>query len=576
MDLTLLMDLGLVLVSGALLGCIAKILKQPLLLAYIVAGVIIGPIGFALITSNAEITILAELGVAFLLFVVGIQSNFSQLFKLKKPIIFGSLSQVVATTAITMALIQFAGFGFVESVYLGLILAFSSTAIVIKQLSNMNLISTLHGRLILGFALFQDTLAVLLLPVLAAPAMLFSVALSGNFLLSIAILAVIALFLNKIALPVLLKHFSEPSELFYLLLVSCCFGFIYISNTLNFSIVVGAFIGGLTLSGMPYSTEAFGKIKGLRDFFATVFFVSLGMQVSLAFIGLPAFVLLLMFLVLFLINPIIYFIISLASGLKAKSALFVGLALGQASEFSFILANQGLRMGQISPQLFSASILAITVSMASTPYMMGQSDNVHSFLSKIFRPVTKKHRHKFGKKERKLECLPEKTCKDHIVIIGAGFLGKQLVSALNNVHPLAVIDHDSEVVQKLISQKIPVVYGEADNEEILEKIGLAKAKVIVLAIPRTRKSEALISKAKKTNPGILAVARAGNFREALSLYNKGADYVLLPEVIGSNVLLRHLIDFLETGDRDEISNLQDEFMNYLCEKTKEEKGEEKN
>lgn len=572
MDLTLLMDLGLVLVSGALLGCVAKLLKQPLLLAYIVAGVIIGPIGFALITSNVEITILAELGVAFLLFVVGIQSNFSRLSKLKKPILLGSLSQVAATTVITMALMQFVGFGFVESVYIGLILAFSSTAIVIKQLSSMNLISTLHGRIILGLALVQDTLAVLLLPVLASPAMLFSFELFGNFLLSIAILAALAVLLNKFALPKLFRHFSEPAELFYLLLVSFCFGFIYISNVLNFSIVVGAFMGGLALSGMPFSTDASGKIKGLRDFFATVFFVSLGMQVSLAFAGLPVFVLLLMFLVLFLFNPLIYFLISMASGLKPKSALFVGLSLGQASEFSFILAHQGFRLGQLSSPLFSASILAIIVSMASTPYMMEKSGKVHSFLSRLLAPVAKKHASKFGKREKKLEYLPEKTQEDHIIIIGAGFMGEQIVSALKGNYPITVVDHNAETVQSLISQKVPVVYGEVDNEEVMEKIGLAKAKAVVLAIHDTGKSETLAAKARKANPDILVIARAGRFSEALKLYNKGVDYVLLPEVIGSNVLLRHFMDFLETGDRKEIINLQDEFLGYLREKTKEENG----
>jgi len=568
------MDLGIVLVFGTLLGCIARLLKQPLLLAYIAAGVIIGPIGLALITSRVEIGILAELGVAFLLFVVGIQSNFGKLLKLKKVIIIGSFSQVAVTTGITLALMQFAGFGFVESIYLGLILAFSSTAIVVKQLSNMNLISTLHGRLIIGFALVQDTLAILLLPILAKPILLFSAPLAGSFLLGISILAFFAILLNRVVLPKLLKRFSEPAELFYLILVSCCFGFIYLSNLLNFSIVVGAFIGGLTLSAMPYSFEASDKIRGLRDFFATVFFVSLGMQVGFAFAGLPIIVLLLMFLVLYFINPLVYFIISLASGLKTKSALFVGLALGQASEFSFILANQGFRLGQISPELFSASILAITVSMASTPYMMERSDAVHSLLNKISKPFfPSRYKAKFGKKERKLEYLPEQPCKDHTIVIGARLLGQQLVSALKGTQPLAVVDHDSEAVQKLITQKIPVVYREADNDEVLEKIGLAKARVLILTISETKKASALIQKAKKANPKIIAIVRARNFSDALSLYKNGADYVLLPEVIGSNVLLKHLADFLETGKRNKISNLQSEFVNYLREKTQEEKGE---
>jgi len=230
MDLTLLMDLGIVIVFGTLMGCVAKLLKQPMLIAYIVAGIIISPIGLALITSPMEIAILAELGVAFLLFTIGIQSNFGQLFKLKNAIIVGSFTQVAATTGIVLILMHLAGLGFVESLYLGLILAFSSTAIVVKQLSNMNLISTLHGRLIVGFALIQDTLAILLLPILAAQQTMFSFSLAGNILISFIVLASIAILLNRLILPRLLKRFEKTKELFYLILLSCCFAFIYLSN----------------------------------------------------------------------------------------------------------------------------------------------------------------------------------------------------------------------------------------------------------------------------------------------------------------------------------------------------------
>ncbi len=571
MDLTLLMDLGIVIVFGTLMGCVAKLLKQPMLIAYIVAGIIISPIGLALITSPLEIAILAELGVAFLLFTIGIQSNFSQLFKLKNTIIIGSFTQVAATTGIVLVLMHLAGLGFVESLYLGLILAFSSTAIVVKQLSNMNLISTLHGRLIVGFALVQDTLAILLLPILAAQQMTFSFSMAGNLLLSFIVLASLAILLNRLVLPRLLKRFEKTKELFYLILLSCCFAFIYLSNVLNFSIVVGAFIGGLTLSALPYSKEASNRITGLRDFFATIFFVSLGMQASLAFFGLPIAILLLMFLVVYFLNPLIYFFISLASGLKSKSALFVGLALGQASEFSFILANQGFRLGQISPGLFSASILVITVSMASTPYFMEHNEGIYSFLNKIgkhFFPAI--YRTKFGKKEEKLEYLPTKPLEKHTVIMGIGVLGQQLVSALKETHSLVAIDHDSDIVQKLINKKLPIVYGEADNRELWQKVGLAKAKVLLLTIPDTGKVATIIRNAKKTNPKIVAIAKARNFKDALELYKSDTDYVVLPEVIGSNTLLKHLTYFLETGHRHRISNLQNEFITYLQEKTKEE------
>ena len=291
------------------------------------------------------------------------------------------------------------------------------------------------------------------------------------------------------------------------------------------------------------------------------------MQVSLAFFGLPVAILLLMFLVVYLINPLIYFFISLASGLKSKSALFVGLALGQASEFSFILANQGFRLGQLSSGLFSASILVITVSMASTPYFMEHNKSIYSFLNKFGKRFPLIWQGKFGKKEKKLEYLPKEPLEKHTVIIGAGVLGQQITFALKGTNSLIAVDHDSEIVQKLIRKKIHVVYGEADDMEMWQKTGLAKAKVLLLTIPDTEMAARVMRKVKKINSEIVAIGKAKTFKEALELYKSGADYVVLPEVIGSNVLLKHLAYFLETGHRHRISNLQGEFITYLKEKT---------
>ncbi|MEM0360608.1 MAG: NAD-binding protein, partial [Candidatus Diapherotrites archaeon] len=310
----------------------------------------------------------------------------------------------------------------------------------------------------------------------------------------------------------------------------------------------------------------------LRDFFATIFFVSLGLQISFAFTSLPFAVLLLMFLVLYFVNPALYFLISILFGLKPKSALFVGLALGQASEFSFILANQGFKLGQLSPEIFSASILAITISMASTPYLMEKSDSLYSFFSKSVKPfLPKKLGSKLGRREKSLDFLPKSFCEDHLVIVGSGLLGKQLISALKKRHKIVVVDHDAEIAQANAS-KVPTIYGEAESDEILEKACPSKAKAVISTIPDTKAACLVIKKAKKANPKILAIAKAKNFTSALELYKSGADYVLLPEVVSANVLLKQLSGFLETGNISRISNLEDDFRKYLEEKAREEQG----
>ncbi len=573
MEPSLLVDLVVIILAGTALGCLARLLKQPTLVSYLVAGLIIGPIGLGLISNSADILLFSELGVAFLLFAVGIETDFPKLVRMKGTVIGGALLQVFWTTAIVFAVMHSLSLSFMESLYLGLILAFSSTVVVVKVLTSKNQLSTLHGRLIIGFAVVQDMLAVLLLPVLARPETIFQTNIATTFLFSIFSLFAMAFLLNKYVLPRVLRYFANTAELFYLIIVSVCFVFIYLSVLFNFSIAVGAFIGGISLSSLPYNVEASSKIRGLRDFFSTIFFVSLGMQIGLGFGGFPLTLLIIMLGIVYLLNPLIYFLIGLGFGYGGRTAFLVGMALGQASEFSFILASQGLRLGQISQPIYSMALLVIIVSMMTTPYLIEHSNGIYNRFEHIldrFLPAAK--RAYLSQRLRRLERLPEKKrLKKHIVLVGAGVFGSGLIALLKSHGTLVIVDHNPFVVTDLIKKGHHAIYGSPDNDEVWRKISLKDAKLLIITIPNAKEAIKLIKRAKKANPKIVIFARAHYYGNALALYENNVDFVCMSHVIGSNLFLRSVGKFLATGKLYEIVNLQNEYMQYLREKAKEEK-----
>ncbi|MCX6799422.1 MAG: cation:proton antiporter [Candidatus Diapherotrites archaeon] len=573
MEPTILIDLIIIILAGTALGCIARMLRQPLIVSYLIAGLVIGPFGLNLILNRADIPLFAELGVALMLFAVGIETDIARLLKMKGIVVLGTLLQVFLTAGIVFAIMNYSGLALMESVYLGFILAFSSTVLVVKILTQENQLSTLHGRLIVGFALMQDVIAVLMLPLLANPAMIAHAGALANFALSIFSLFALAYLLNRLVLPRVLGYFSGQPELFYLLIISECFMFIGLSVLFDFSIAVGAFIGGLSLSSLPYNIEAVSKIRGVRDFFSTIFFVSIGMQVSLAFGAFPIALFLLMLGAVYILNPLVFYLIGIAGGYGGRTAFIVGLALAEASEFSFVLASQGLRLGQISQPVYGTALLVIAISLLTTPYLMQNSDAIYNRLEKIADALFPPHKRAFlGRKMRHLENLPEKKAMHrHSILVGAGIFGGSLLELLKSKGTLIVVDHNPHVVTELIKKGYNAIYGGPENEDVWDKVALEEARLLIITIPVVDKAAKLVKKARKLNPKMTVFGRAHYYGGALRLYESGADFVCMPHVIGANYFTRCVAEFLETGKLEEVTHLHEEYMGFLKEKAAEEK-----
>ncbi len=591
-DLTLLVDLGMILLAATFFSYLAKIFKQPPLLAFIVAGLFLGPfalgslglsipspigeIPIGIQEIGTEILILSEIGVALLLFSVGVESDFSKLAEMGKVVLLGGIMQFILTILFVIATTVMTGLLPLETaLLLGVILSFSATTVVVKILSDKHLINSLQGRLMIGFLLVQDLLVILAIPLFSKlqPGVALASLLEPNSLmmmfLSVVVLLAVAYILNKYIYRPLFKLAIESSELLFLAGMSSCFLFIILAYVLDFPIAVGAFIAGISLSTLPYNLEVYSKVRGTRDLFATIFFVTLGLQITPGFLGISLPLILIILGTVFILKPLIFYLITLFSGYGGRIAMLVGFGLAQVSEFSFILASA--TVGILGDGIYSFIIFTITLSMVLTPYVMDNGSRLYQILDRIILrlfPGLKTHS-RFHWRIKKLDKIPSKVSK-HIVVVGAGTMGFSVAEALKDNYSIVVVDHDSEAVFNCIDHKIHALYGSVDNEEIWQRLSLNEAKLLILATPDVENSIPLAHYAKKVNPKIVIFGRAHYYRDALRLYDEGIDFVVLPLVIGSNVFLEKIAEFLEEGKTSSLESFKDEFITYLKEKVEEE------
>jgi len=577
--LAFLWELGLILVAATILSAITRRLKQPPLVGYIIAGILIGPyflnflaektglnISFLPRVDITNIAMLSQLGVAFLLFSVGIDSDLFKLKKVGKVAIIGGFLQVTLTVLLTLLLGRiFAFLGFLEALYLAVILSCSSTMLILKLLSDSFAINTLHGRLVTGISLVQDALIVLFIPVLLDFSLISNIAVFLRFILSGAYLLGLALFLNRYLYPKIFSKSTLNPELLFLGPLSICFAFMFISESLGITIAMGAFIAGLSLSALPYSFEISNETRGVRDFFVTIFFVTLGMQLNLFYIPTGLSIVLLSLAVILIIKPLITYIICLFAGYGHQISLAAALILIPVSEYSFLLASQGYSHGLLSTSFYSATIFVIGISMIITPYFFKYKDELAEAFAKFSGKMPS-----FGGEffRRNIKRFDEpQSLSSNIVIVGGGVMGGSAARFLHREKPI-VIDHDPDVIDALKKEGFEAIYGDAENKLIWKRINFADVKVLILAIPKFDAVISVLRYAKKVNPNIVVFARAHSFHEAKELYNANADFVCMPEAVGSNIIVKEVAEYLHSGSLARIRALHTELMHYLEETSK--------
>lgn len=539
---SLFLELGLVIIVAAVAGLIFRFLRQPQILAYVIVGVLVKPllnlisvvlekaeafIPFNLPTIAADVGIIepmAVIGIAFLLFIVGLEMDLKSLRSVLLLSTVGGAIQIIIVFIFGYLAALAMGFLTLEASYIGLFLAFSSTMVAIKLLSDKRELGTLHGRLAVGILLMQDLVAILALSMLSAIDGVNAVFLGIAFLKFVGIFLV-AYLVSKWIFPPIFRFSAHHQELLLIVSLGVCFLFSLALHYLGFSIAIGAFIAGLTLGNLEYNVEIIAKVKSLKDFFSLLFFVSLGMGISFAaFEKLWVPLLVLLALVMILKPFVIMTVCSLFKYTKKPSFLTAN-ALAQVGEFSLILASQGLLLGHISQDLFSITVILTLISITLTSYYIEYNQFFYKLLEKplkIFDKFTTEG----------LEYLPTKT-KPKIVLCGHNRIGYSILPQFSKrKKQVLIVDYNPEVINRLVGEGYHCIYGEATDEEIIERMNLPNLSMLISTIPAVKDNLLLIRKTRENNRRAKIIVNAGSIKEALKLYEAGADYVILPHFLG--------------------------------------------
>jgi CPA2 family monovalent cation:H+ antiporter-2 len=538
-DFRLILDLVTVLAAAAGGGLLASLLRQPALLGYLVGGMIVGPTGLGLIKELIQVETLAQFGVAFLLFALGVEFSFTELKKVQGISLGGGGLQITLTIVIT----AFASLmmGWVSSpaqgIFLGAILSLSSTAVVLKCLMERNETSTPHGQVMLGILVVQDLalgLMLAVLPALDQPVEAIGMAVAWA-LLRIGLFAAGAVAVGIWIIPSLLRFLAktESRELFLLGVVALCLGIALLTNQLGFSIEMGAFVAGLMISEVEYADQTLAYVEPIRDIFAALFFVSVGMLIDPVFLwnnlelilGLVALVLIGKFLI---ITPIVR-----AFGYPLKTAVIAGLGLAQIGEFSFVLASAGQAMGLVSRSVYLLILGTTAVTLVLTPFIL-------RFIPQLLElPTFKRY---FEQSDWPLDVSSEVPMRNHVVIVGYGRVGQNLVKLVQD-HGLAVvvIDQSESRIQQLRDAKIPYVYGNGASLHVIETAGVERARAMAITLPDAMSTRLCLKRALELAPDLDIIVRANRDRDIELLYQLGAREVVQPQFEASLELATHVL-----------------------------------
>ncbi|MGB9707709.1 MAG: cation:proton antiporter [Candidatus Pacearchaeota archaeon] len=552
----ILISIGAIIVVAALFACILKVLKQELIPGYILAGLIIGPLILGIVRHTSLVSALAEIGIAFLLFVAGLEISVSKMKETVSSFLAG-LIQVLVIGAATFFVSRALGFALMESFYLALIIAFSSTIIVVKLLADSKELDTLHGRIAVSILVLQDIAAIFALAVFSSS---YNTSFIITALLKLFLIMLIAFFLNKTVLGPLFKFASSSTELLSLVAVAFVFLFAGLAYLLNLSIVIGAFIAGITIANLPYKLEIESKVRPLRDFFAIIFFVSLGTWLTTLDITktvIPFFIFLAFVL---LVKPFITAATIRLFGYKTRTSILSGISLAQISEFSLILAFQGLLFGILAQGTFNMVVLIAIITMALSPYLMRISTLVYGKTASLFNFLN-------GISIYKEEPKHITKNKKGILLFGCHRMGSIFLKALNNAKEnIMVVDYNPDIIKALTKQNVSCIYGDSRSDEVIECLPVKDAKIAISTIPNIADNILLIGKLKKLNPQIFMIVEADKIHDALKLYNLGADYVILPQVVGGEKSL-DIVKEAEniSKNKERLAKLKKEHFEYLKE-----------
>jgi Kef-type K+ transport system membrane component KefB len=535
-------DLALSILMAWLLGVGAQLIRQPLILAYLVAGFVLGPSGLAWVKSQESITVIAELGLIFMLFMIGLEIDLKKIIRAGTVIIATSTVQIVGCSLLAIVLFLLLGLPFGggrwDALYLAVAVALSSTVIIVKVLYDKRELDTLPGRITLGVLVIQDLAVILFLAVQPSLNDLrFDVVLIS--MLRVAILVAAAFLISRFLLPPLFHRIARLPELVLVGAIAWCFFVGELAERLHLSREMGALIAGVSLSTFPYALDVTAKVTSLRDFFITLFFVTLGMTIPLptaATLGLAAIIVVFTIVSRFVtVFPPLY---AMKQGLR--TALLPALNLAQVSEFSLVLIQVGVLAGQTAPETASAASFAFVILAVMSTFAMANSDML------VRQGVGILKRFGLSDLDDKQGGAEDGHGARKILLLGFYRTASSFISELEQRHAgllehIGVIDFNPQVFHSLKTHKVKVFYGDIAHTDTLAHAGIEKAEIVISTIPdallKGTSNERLVRYVRSVNPTAQIIATAEVLKQADELYAAGADYVLMARLVEANELI---------------------------------------
>lgn len=516
-------DLILLVVSAFFSGLLMQRLGQPLILGYILTGIAFGPYtgGFAL-TSVHEIELLAEIGVALLLFALGLEFSLKDLKPVKKIALIGTPIQILLTIAMGYGIGQWMGWDAKTSLWLGALVSLSSTMVLLKTLMNQGWLGTLSSKVMVGILIVQDLAVVpliVLLPILNNPELGW-VSLQIAILKTVLFLAGMILFGTRL-LPWIMRHISHlgSRELFLLAITAIGLGVGYLTYLVGLSFAFGAFVAGMVLSESDYGHQALSDIIPVRDLFGLLFFASVGMLLNPAFLLDHWKQVFILVLIVSLGKGLILALLARIFKYGNVVPLAVGLGLFQVGEFSFVLAQVGVSTNSISHEVYSLVLTTAIITMFLTPLISGQTARLYALRKRWF-------------KHESLDSInfPKSGFRNHVIIMGGGRVGFRIAQVLKRLNvPMLIIELDQLRVDRAKHADIPVIYGDASHEVVLEAATASLARLLIITSPEVVIAQTIVQRVRKVNAEIQVVARAPGVEFLEEFKKLNISEVVIPE-----------------------------------------------
>ncbi len=531
-------QLSIILLVAFLVSYLVKTLKQPIIIGYIIAGVLLSPFIIKIGASTDLIHSFSQFGIAFLLFIVGLHLNPKIIREIGGPSLVVGLGQIIFTFAVSFIIaFKLLDLNLITSSYIGIAIAFSSTIIVMKFLSDKSQLDSLYGKISIGVLIIQDLVAVGVLMFISSVGKNSEIVSKGINGVLIGVGLIVVLFLvGYFILPRITKSVAKSQELLFLFSICWCFVVAAIFSYLGFSMEIGALVAGVILSVSPYVTEISSKIRPLRDFFLIIFFIILGLQIQISNFGKILVNALIFSAVALFVKPFIIMFLMKGFGYTKRTNFLVGVTLSQISEFSVIVLGLGVVMGHILPEIANTIILTLVITILISTYATMYSEWIYLKTARFWDFFEKK-RIREKRKERKLKK------KYDVILFGYNRIGFSILTSLKKIKKrYLVIDYNPDIIKDLTKFHIPALYGDAFDLELLEDLPLDELKMGISTIPDLESNRLLLQSIRNVNKKAIIILRAHSIEEALMLYELGANYVLTPHFLGGEYvakMIRH-------------------------------------